>query len=163
VAPSGRCEPAPWLDRAGFARRLGRAAAEALEQRRFNRLYLFSRAAERLGLEPLLRADDVRALAAAWARPADPSAGCDPTRAPRRAGVLRAAADLADSPRWRVTLFLEAIRPSRDEALPLVEAESRLELVGFQDRALRQAVQDMQYLAAMDIDPVGHFREAFRD
>src|SRR5262249_7397225 len=104
------------------------------------------------------RPADVRAMAALWAHPLDSSAGLDE----ERADFIARADDLTPSPRWRLALFLEAVRPSQERVLPREDAGFLVEQVGFGSWALAGTVAGLLHTVTFGIDPVPRLREAFR-
>ncbi len=99
-----------------------------------------------------LRVADVEALASIWAAPDSRLAGRDELRGQ---GIWEAiTASASGEPRvFRVRMFLEAVRPTRANALG-EQAASAMALAGFTSKALKRAVQGLLEVSADLEDPV---------
>jgi hypothetical protein len=161
VAPSGRCEPVPWLEE-GFAERLEEAQHDTLRRSSadpnwLGRLWVLARAAEQLGRRPLVDSRAVADVCALWAAPHSALTGRDPGRVNRlRRDVLEGLE--GDGPDTRLQTFLEAVRPAPEAPLSLAEGEQLLELANFHDSALRQVVRGLLKLGTHSADPVARLR-----
>src|SRR5690606_36021952 len=68
IAPSGRCETAPW-SRPDFESELQRAARGAITDLVLPQLWIFCRASEALHWQPIVASRDVDAFASLWSNP----------------------------------------------------------------------------------------------
>ncbi len=161
VAPSGRCEPVPWLA-PDFPARLDEAQRDALCRAAdapswLGQLWAFARAAEQLQRPPFVSSAVVADFAAAWASPHSSHVGRGPERVAR---LRREVLDVleGDSPDARLQTFLEAVRPSLEAPLSVADGEQLLELVPFHDTALRHVVRGLFKLGTHTADPVARLR-----
>jgi len=145
-----RIEVVPWQV-PGFTERLREAARESMEGQDFPRLWLVSRAAERLDDEPVLPSEVVESLAVLAANPRSLIAG----RRPGRTSELRDSIQLdsLDEPRWRVRLFLAAVRPGLEARLTPDEVDYLVDRAAFEHGALAEVISGLLKLGALGLSP----------
>lgn len=166
LSPAQRCEPAPWAQ-PEFGARLADASAAVLQPQRLAQLWLSCRAAEAIGLEPPVGSRDVSLLADLLERPGSAAAGADadrPDRLRRALGELQLASPdqlAARQTYYRLPTFLEAVRPLREQPLPMSEVGELIELVDLHDAALRTCVEGLLQLGATGVPAVDHLRSKF--
>jgi hypothetical protein len=157
ISPAGHCETPPW-QRPDFEAELLEAMTAEAHIGRPARLWLFARAAERLGLAPIFATRDLEAMAALQAAPLSRQAGRDEQRG-RLFDAVAASGDVQPTPRWRLTLFLEAVRPSGETPPREEDLEGLVELAGFQTVPLRKLVLGLLLLAARGFEPLEQLRD----
>ncbi|MBI4863992.1 MAG: hypothetical protein HY815_27600, partial [Candidatus Riflebacteria bacterium] len=156
---SGEVRTAPWLD-ASFTRSLQRAALTEIERVRFNRLWIFGAALERLDpSRAQFDSRDVEQVASLHAQPLNLSAGLDPKRTEKLRQALETD-QLDERPRWKIVLFLQALRPSLEQYLGTPEIETLLQRITFESAAMSRLVKTLLLLGARGLSPVDHLRRA---
>ncbi|HEX8912916.1 MAG TPA: hypothetical protein VF796_11190, partial [Humisphaera sp.] len=157
IDPTGRCEPAPWLDPARFVPAASDAAVAALSAGRLAELHVHCRAIEAVGGEPILPSSEVAAAAAVLARPGSAAEGVDPDRGQRLRTAL-AEDRLAPTPAWRLAVTLVAVRPAEQWFLD-DEIEALVHRVGLTGEllAVTRGLLRLRHQAA---DPVLALRQA---
>jgi hypothetical protein len=157
ISPAGLCQTPPW-QRPDFRALLPEAMTAEAHIGRPARLWLFARAAERLGLEPIFATRDLEAMAALQTAPLARQAGRDEQRG-RLFDEVAASGDIQATPRWRLTLFLEAVRPSGETPPREEDLEGLVELAGFQSVPLRKLVLGLLLLATRGFEPLEQLRD----
>jgi hypothetical protein len=152
VGPSGQCEPAPWIA-PGFAGDLERAVWVAVEERRLAPVWIYCTASELRELEPVFHPADLESLAEVLSAPQVEARGATP----ERGGRLRRAIEdgkMNDAPRWRLPLFLEAIRFTGGHGVIGEDWETVLELAGYRPGPLRKVLGELLVLSSRGVDRI---------
>jgi len=152
-------ESAPWRE-ASFVDLLADAASSLLSYgpSRTWALLTVGRALEVLGQAPLIGTDEVRSAASLWWSPESPSAGLDSDRSER----LRTGQIAFGTARQRVSLVLEALRPSAERRLLAHEISILLDQADFDSGALRVVVTWLLTTSAYGHEPLELLRRAQR-
>jgi hypothetical protein len=141
----------------------------ALEGHRLERLWIFSQAALQRKLRPAFDPRDLEDFTAVWTDPSSPTTGTRAGRAERLRGALTELqqAEGAEGARlqlhYGLTLFLEAVRPSREQLLSFKDIDDLLGLIDLRHPALREVLHGLLKLGSLGSSPIDRVRQALGD